>query len=244
MRYFLDTEFMEGFTKPNWVERVIFDRKPTHYIDLISIGIVCEDGSSYYAVSNEYDYKKANKWVVDNVISNMYIQEVSGGRRNQLSVKNFHKSVGKSNNQIAQEIKNFVEYEGLYVVSEKTFKANPLAYLDINFYGYYSDYDWVLFCSLFGTMMNLPNSFPMFCIDVNQFLYQYATKVVKGEVDVIVDGKPLKAESVKEAVDKIKNLPWYPQQVNEHNALDDAKWTAALFRMLVLGEAKLNNNKV
>jgi hypothetical protein len=36
------------------------------------------------------------------------------------------------------------------------------------FWGYYSDYDWVVFCWLFGTMINLPNGFPMYCHDLKQ----------------------------------------------------------------------------
>jgi len=40
MKYFLDTEFIEG------TQKSIFNKKPT--IDLISIGIVCEDGRWTY----------------------------------------------------------------------------------------------------------------------------------------------------------------------------------------------------
>ena len=58
MKYFLDTEFIEGFHKP-------FFGKRRHFIDLISIGIVCEDGRQFYAISNEYKYSDADKWVKD-----------------------------------------------------------------------------------------------------------------------------------------------------------------------------------
>ena len=51
MRYFYDTEFIEdGQT-----------------IELVSIGIVGENGSEYYAVSTDFDPSKANSWVKDNV---------------------------------------------------------------------------------------------------------------------------------------------------------------------------------
>ena len=47
MRYFYDTEFIEdGQT-----------------IELVSIGIVGENGSEYYAVSMDFDSAKANFWV-------------------------------------------------------------------------------------------------------------------------------------------------------------------------------------
>ena len=52
MKYFLDTEFLEGAQK-KWFEQT----KPT--IDLISIGIVCEDGREYYAISKDFNLKEA-----------------------------------------------------------------------------------------------------------------------------------------------------------------------------------------
>lgn len=55
VRYFYDTEFIEdGRT-----------------IDLVSIGIVAEDGREYYAVSTDFDAAKANQWVRDNVLSQL-----------------------------------------------------------------------------------------------------------------------------------------------------------------------------
>lgn len=36
------------------------------------------------------------------------------------------------------------------------------------FWGYYADYDWVVFCQLWGKMIDLPDKFPKFCLDVKQ----------------------------------------------------------------------------
>lgn len=52
MKYFLDTEFIE-------------DGKT---IDLISIGIVREDGLTFYAENSDCDLERANDWVKANVI--------------------------------------------------------------------------------------------------------------------------------------------------------------------------------
>lgn len=52
MIYWFDTEFIE---------------RPCT-IDLISIGIVAEDGREYYAVSSEFDVAQANPWVQENVL--------------------------------------------------------------------------------------------------------------------------------------------------------------------------------
>lgn len=55
MKYFLDTEFIE-------------DGKT---IDLVSIGIVAEDGRELYMVSTEADFRKADPWVRVNVLSKL-----------------------------------------------------------------------------------------------------------------------------------------------------------------------------
>lgn len=117
-RYFLDTEFIEH---PNT-------------IDLISIGIVCEDGRKYYAISNQFDEAKANDWVLENVIYKL------------------ESLPRKSLTQIKKELLEFITGE------------------NIEFWGYYSDYDWVVFCWIFGTMMELPNGYPMYCRDLKQLL--------------------------------------------------------------------------
>ena len=36
------------------------------------------------------------------------------------------------------------------------------------FWAYYGDYDWVIFCQLFGRMIDLPKHFPRFCLDIKQ----------------------------------------------------------------------------
>jgi hypothetical protein len=36
------------------------------------------------------------------------------------------------------------------------------------FWAYFADYDWVLFCWLFGRMVDLPKGWPMFCMDLKQ----------------------------------------------------------------------------
>ncbi len=35
-------------------------------------------------------------------------------------------------------------------------------------WAYYADYDWVALCQIFGTMLELPDGWPMYCRDVKQ----------------------------------------------------------------------------
>ena len=55
MKYFYDTEFIEDGST----------------IELVSIGIVAEDGREYYAVSTEFDPRDASPWVRDNVLDKL-----------------------------------------------------------------------------------------------------------------------------------------------------------------------------
>jgi hypothetical protein len=55
MKYYFDTEFIE-------------DGKT---IDLISIGIVADDGREYYAINENCDFSKASDWVKENVIAKL-----------------------------------------------------------------------------------------------------------------------------------------------------------------------------
>jgi len=64
------------------------------------------------------------------------------------------------------------------------------------FWGYFADYDWVVFCWLFGSMIDLPKGWPMYCND-------------------------LKQEMARLKIPK-EMLPKQPG--DEHNALADAIW--------------------
>lgn len=239
MKYFFDTEFIEGFRKPLFGKR-------SHFIDLISIGIVAENGRKFYQISCEYNYNDADNWVKENVILPLYLHTVSGDNRNRCTVENFHKFYGLNNNQIADSLKEFV-YETSGIDNPDTIGdwdevkwKSP-----IEFYAYYADYDWVLFCSLFGRMIDLPKGFPMYCKDLKQMLddklmLQYPINdttitLLKSSLDAkeVVEIRALK--TLEEKLNWIKKYcNKYPKQKNEHNALDDAKWNYELFKFIQL----------
>jgi len=68
--YYFDVEFHEyDITTPNGQNSKI--------VDFISIGIVCEDGRTFYAVHNGFNLERAeeNKWISDNVLSRLPPQD-------------------------------------------------------------------------------------------------------------------------------------------------------------------------
>lgn len=259
MKYFLDTEFIEG-TQEKRVLGFKVKTKPT--IDLISIGIVCEDGREYYAISKDFNLKEAwNRfdvkkdfskpqglgdtkvyWLRDNVLKPIYYElclkdeEPLNSKNNPLNfsfktLKNLIVKYGKTNKQIAEEVKHFClptkgflrdKYElknGIFDKSwdftkmntyEKQFDKEYKSSKHPEFYAYYADYDWVVFCWLFGKMVDLPNRFPMYCIDLKQAL---ETKI----------------EELEQTITDFKT---YPKQTNKHNALSDALFCKDLYNFL------------
>jgi len=108
-------------------------------IDLISIGIVASDGREFYEISNEFDEEGANQWVQENVIRILPSEE---------------EKPRLSNDEIRDKL---IEFIGVDTKKE-----------DIEFWAYYSAYDWVVLCQLFGAMIDLPENWPMFTYDLKQ----------------------------------------------------------------------------
>lgn len=150
MRYWFDTEFIE-------------DGKT---IDLISIGVVAEDGRTYYAENLSCDRSKASPWVRENVFPHLTGEHV------------------RQRTHIAHDLIAFMG-------------DRP------EIWAYYADYDWVVLCQLFGTMMDLPKGWPMYCRDVKQLC------------------------------DELGNPTLPEQGEGEHHALADALWTRRAWEWLM-----------
>lgn len=121
MKYFLDTEFIE---------------RPGR-IDLISIGIVSEDNRELYAINKECPWEQASDWVKIHVLSQLpqikteYYSLGPGVRG--VGIREVHvPSEYRYMSQIRQDILDFIGDD----IPE--------------FWGYYADYDWVVFCWIFG----------------------------------------------------------------------------------------------
>lgn len=157
MRYWYDTEFIEDGST----------------IDLISIGIVAEDGREYYAISTAFDASKASEWVKENVLAHLPQRDES--------------QFWETRADIAFDLLDF---------------CNPELYGKPELWGYYSAYDHVALCQIFGTMMNLPKGWPMYTRDIKQWC------------------------------DTLGNPPLPEQGKDEHHALADARWNRKAWEFL------------
>lgn len=246
MKYFFDTEFIEGVQKGF----LGFLTKPT--IELISIGIVAEDGREYYALSKDFNLNEAwnRDFIRQYVLSPIYQQHVFGDNRNRIpftkkTMKTIIKNHGKYSFEIAREIVEFVIQEKY--VDARLIKFNDDDFITINsdiygngiivhlkdykpkFYAYYADYDWVAFCWLFGLMIDLPKGFPMYCRDLKQMLDETVDELGNNHFLEFFD----KPEHEVTFEDKLKVVteanPNFPTQKNEHVAIFDARWNKELF---------------
>lgn len=203
-------------------------------------------------------------WIRDNVLFPIYIELENkylssimkkGGRIGKLKdvwVFNLTNlawlidKYGKSNYQIANDVCAFVlgddcggsgmsaiEMAMRYNASDKNLLPK--------FYGYYADYDWVVFCWCFGDMMSLPNDFPKYCNDLKQTLDEKTSSMKLKDFNALrfipyeSSSKLLNEEDI-DTFDKrlaiIKHNKNYPKLQNEHNALADAKWNKQLHEFL------------
>lgn len=274
MKYFYDTEFIEGVNNKKFLGlKTKFKTKPT--IDLISIGMVDEDGREYYAVSKDFDLNEAwNRydekvqyfhgdmrnqfpngrkykvyWIRENVLKPIFYKWNTKDIKfhdidkyfTKKEFKRLLKINGKSNRQIASEIKDFVNPNlGWHITSYnnselknpnseicKHFDKHNVKEFDgyflsqPEFYNYYGSYDHVVFCWIFGKMIDLPKGFPMYSIDLKQKLED----IIELEMEVTRRG-------YQEVISDIKNNINYPKNLEEHCALSDAKWNYEFYKFL------------
>lgn len=145
--YCYDTEFLE-------------DGKT---IDLISIGIVCEDGREYYAVNSDMDEKriKNDDWLCKNVVPHLPVNkppEKFEGRTWIWSL-NMRDSCIKPKWVIANEVRDFM-LKGVDL-------TGPSMYLP-ELWAYYAAYDHVALAQLWGKMIHRPKGLPTYTHDLKQ----------------------------------------------------------------------------
>lgn len=152
-------------------------------IRLLSIGMLAEDERELYLENKSTDLNQASQWVRSNVLPHLTAA--------RLSVTKWHwadSPVAQWHSEIAKQVALF---------------CDPEKYGKPEFWGYYSAYDHVALCQLFGTMMQLPKGWPMYTRDIKQ-LADYL-------------GNPTLPEQGKK----------------EHHALADARWNRRAWEFLL-----------
>ncbi len=148
MKIYYDTEFIEdGQT-----------------IELISIGLVADDGREYYAVRSEIDqwtpegseklHKRisGHQWLMENVVPHLPLNKPPA-RTDNSWIWSLDRSslLVKPRWVIANEVREFI-----------------LSVPDRELWAWYAAYDHVALCQLWGPMIRLPDGIPMWTNDLKQ----------------------------------------------------------------------------
>ena len=128
MRYWFDSEFHDDGTT----------------IELISIGVVSEDGREYYAESCEYAQDRASPWIQKHVLPQL--------RCTQRPTRKIIRD------EIARFFSDPQDVENL--------PSSP------EFWAYCGEYDWIVLRQLFGDLMAWPRGWPVLAMDVEQWRLQ------------------------------------------------------------------------
>lgn len=122
MKVFFDTEFT-GLSKDT---------------TLISLGMISENGRTFYAEFNDYNKKQVDDWIKENVITHLRF----GSDYSWIPIIDFEHYEMKCSRY---EARNAL-YEWLSQFESIELWSDCLAY------------DWVLFCDLFGGAMTIPKN--------------------------------------------------------------------------------------
>lgn len=107
----------------------------------LSLGIVSEDGRQFYTeFMTDLNKHKPNDFVKEHVLPRL---------------------TGATARATLPTIRAKLEF---YFRSAHDFNEHRP-----ELWAYYADYDWVMFCQIYGTMMDLPPWMPRYCRDVKQY---------------------------------------------------------------------------
>lgn len=198
MKYFYDTEFIDD----------------GHIIELISIGIVADDGREYYAVNQDVSQDRIlqSTWLRDNVWPSLPTRALTQHEELILGARQFRPPAQaplatdlyyrlgaidteapdvKHKTVIADEVRDF-----LLQPTGNEIRA------DVELWADYAAYDHVALAQLFGPMIALPHGIPMFTNDLQQLIGHVVARSTRpltlpvqksGAHNALADARHLKA---------------------------------------------------
>ena len=162
-KYFFDTEFAEN----------------GEVINLISIGIVAEDGREYYGQSVDVDISEVNNWVREHVIPQLTLcpHETSSRIKHIFSGRCSPECPWRTREQLRDDVLAFVNAG----------EGTP------EFWAWYAAYDHVALAQLFGRMIDLPKGWPMLTYDIKQWADMIGNPTIpkqeEGEHNALADAR-------------------------------------------------------
>lgn len=195
MKIFFDTEFT-GLHKNT---------------TLISIGLIDENGRTFYAEFSDYDESQCDNWIKDNVIYNLKFIKSA-----QLEYfVNIHEN--------SWEVYGDKEY------IKEVLKDWLSIYDDIQLISDCCHYDMVLFIDIFGGAFDIPSNVNPACHDINQDIAKHNNISEREAFD-------LSREGIIKSTNELISKYWPDDVINiegdKHNSLYDAKVIKEIYKMI------------
>jgi hypothetical protein len=153
--------------------KVFFDTEFTglhQKTSLISIGLVAENGDSFYAEFTDYDNGQIDDWLRENVIANLCL------KNGMLIDRGDEVKVSSDTAEIKQRLQLWLS-----------------KFEKVEMWGDCLSYDWVLFCQIFGHAFNIPKNVYYIPFDICTLMKAYNVdpdvnreKYVYGDTEISV----------------------------------------------------------
>lgn len=140
------------------MSKIFFDTEFTGLkknTDLISIGLISDDGKEFYAEFTDFDKSKIDdeNWITTNVLNNTIAFGSVDPTDVVLDETTYHKG---TKSEIAKDLLSwFNQFDSIEMISDVC------------------HYDYVLFIDIFGSAFDLPEKIPACCHDINQDIANY-----------------------------------------------------------------------
>jgi hypothetical protein len=158
---------------------------------LISIGLIAESGQTFYAELTNYDKYQISPWIQENVIKNLTLLEESYGYK-----------CYSNESMICKGDTDFVKQELTGWLSQ---------FDSIKIYADVLAYDWVLFCNIFDSALDIPKNIHYIPRDISTILECMG-------IDPDIDRSLLVGNN----------------KLNRHNAMDDAMLTKLVYENIII----------
>ena len=193
MKIFFDTEFT-GLHKNT---------------TLISIGLVDENGRTFYAEFLGYDGNQVDNWIKENVINNL----------------KYKTCIDNWNNQNPEQF----ECVGYTYYIKTWLNAWLSKYDKVELVSDVCHYDMVLFIDIFGGAFDIPSNVNAACHDINQDIPKHFNISEREAFD-------MSREEIIGTYNK-KMFPYWPKEVikiegDKHNSLYDAKVIQGIYKII------------
>ena len=182
---------------------------------LISIGLVDENGRTFYAEFSDYDDSQCDEWIHENVIKHLKWSKEG-------PIENFMNQSSDFKMTEAYGTKEYIrDCIGVWLS----------AYDEVELVSDCCHYDMVLFIDIFGGAFDIPSNVNPVCHDINQDIAKHFKISERKAFD-------LSREGIIEEDNKKTEMALLPDdwkiiiEGDKHNALYDAKVVKAIYKII------------